>query len=209
MSHTLSGTIRKAPHIAAGQNSSGNYTGFFFELSEFNKGFGDTPDNYTNYSVALFPKSDAAIDFHNQAIAEGSFVVIDCDKLAIDKQEGNDGKEYIKLKMMNARLSGFNNPNQQQGQPAQNMQQRAQGGAINFQNLPQTGAKAGAQGYAQPAQQPVQSYAQQTGGAPQQMQQPNQPAQMAQQPVQQVAQQPNQAPQPANNFDSFDEDIPF
>ncbi len=152
MSHTLSGTIRKAPHIAAGQNSSGNYTGFFFELSEFNKGFGDTPDNYTNYSVALFPKSDAAIDFHNQAIAEGSFVVIDCDKLAIDKQEGNDGKEYIKLKMMNARLSGFNNPSQQQGQPQQNMQQPAQGG------------------YAQqpPAQQPNQGYANQSGGAPQQ-----------------------------------------
>lgn len=150
MSHTLSGTIRKAPHIAAGQNSSGNYTGFFFELSEFNKGFGDTPDNYTNYSVALFPKSDAAIEFHNQAIVEGSFVVIDCDKLAIDKQEGSDGKEYIKLKMMNARLSGFNSPNQQQGQPAQ-------GG---YAQQPQ-----------QRAQQPAQGYAQQSGGAPQQMQQ--------------------------------------
>ncbi len=179
MAHTVSGLIRRAPHIADGQNSNGNYTMFCFELSELNKGFNGAEDSYTNYSVALFAKTQAAADFHNMAIAEGSFVVIDCDKLAIDKQEGSDGKEYIKLKMMNARLSGFNNPNQQQGQQQQNMQQPAQGYAQPAQQ-PQ-----------QRAQQPNQGYANQSGGAPQQ----NRPVQ-----------QPNMQPQ--NQF-ARDEDIPF
>lgn len=156
MTHSLSGLIRRAPHIAEGQNSNGNYTMFCFELSELNKGFNGTEDSYTNYSVALFAKTQNAIDFHNMAIAEGSFVVVVCDKLMIDKQTADDGREFIKLKMMNARLDGFNNPNQQQGQPAQNMQQPAQGG------------------YAQQPQQPMQpqqGYAQQ----PMQQQAPMQP----------------------------------
>ncbi|WP_339892216.1 hypothetical protein [uncultured Alteromonas sp.] len=174
MAHSVSGLIRRAPHIAEGQNSNGNYTMFCFELSELNKGFNGTEDSYTNYSVALFAKTQAAIDFHNMAIAEGSFVVAACDKLMIDKQTADDGREFIKLKMMNARLDGFNNPNQQQGQPQQNMQQPAQG----YAQQPQ-----------QRAQQPNQGYAQQSGGAPQQMQQPNQPQQMAQQPQNQFAQE--------------------
>lgn len=164
---------------------------FCFELSELNKGFNGTEDSYTNYSVALFAKTQAAIDFHNMAIAEGSFVVVACDKLMIDKQTADDGREFIKLKMMNARLDGFNNPAQQQGQPAQ-------GGGINFQNLPQAGTQQPAQvGYAQqpqqpqqPMQQPNQGYAQQSGGAPQQR------------PVQQPVQQPQ------NQF-AQESDIPF
>lgn len=174
MTHSVSGLIRRAPHIAEGQNSNGNYTMFCFELSELNKGFNGTEDSYTNYSVALFAKTQAAIDFHNMAIAEGSFVVVACDKLMIDKQTADDGREFIKLKMMNARLDGFNNPNQQQGQPQQNMQQPAQG----YAQQPQ-----------QPMQQPNQGYAQQTGGMPQQR------------PVQQPA-QGGFAPQ--NGFDNSD-----
>ena len=118
MSHTVSGLIRRSPHIAQGQNNNGTYTMFCFELSEFNKGTQGNEDTYTNYSVALFAKTPGAIEFHQKAIAEGAFVVVSCDKLAIDKQSGNDGKEYIKLKMMNASLDNFNNPNQQ-SQPAQ------------------------------------------------------------------------------------------
>ncbi|HHZ93968.1 MAG TPA: hypothetical protein EYN67_00025 [Flavobacteriales bacterium] len=130
MSHTVSGLIRRSPHIQAGQNNNGTYTMFCFELSEFNKGTQGAEDSYTNYSVALFAKTQGAIEFHQKAIAEGSFVVVTCDKLLIDKQSSNDGKEYIKLKMMNASLSDFNNPNQQQApqqQPAYNQGQQ-QGG---------------------------------------------------------------------------------
>ena len=152
MTHSVSGLIRRAPHIAEGQNSNGNYTMFCFELSELNKGFNGTEDSYTNYSVALFAKTQAAIDFHNMAIAEGSFVVVACDKLMIDKQTADDGREFIKLKMMNARLDGFNNPNQQQGHPTQNMQQPAQGGYAQQPQQPMQPQ----QGY---AQQPMQQQA--------------------------------------------------
>ena len=102
---------------------------FCFELAEFNKGTQGKEDSYTNYSVALFAKSQGAIDFHGKAIAEGSFVVVNCDKLMVEKQTSKqDGREFIKLKMMNASLGDFNNPNQQQAAPQQ------QGG---FQQAPQ------------------------------------------------------------------------
>jgi hypothetical protein len=131
MAHTVSGLIRKAPHIQAGENNNGNYTMFCFELAEFNKGTQGKEDSYTNYSVALFAKSQGAIDFHGKAIAEGSFVVVNCDKLMVEKQTSKqDGREFIKLKMMNASLGDFNNPNQQQQQAAP----QQQGG---FQQAPQ------------------------------------------------------------------------
>ena len=140
MSHTVSGLIRRAPHIKSGANTNGQYTMFAFELSEFNKGYQDKPDSYTNYSVMLFAKTPGAVEFHTKAIVENSFVVVNCDKLAIDQQTGNDGKEYIKLKMMNANLAGFNNPNQQA--PQQQYSQQAP------QQQPQQ-----SQGYQQPQQQ--------------------------------------------------------
>lgn len=61
----------------------------------------------------------------------------------------------------------------------------------------------------QPAQRPVQQPAQQQQGgfAPQQQAQQSQQGGFA--PQGQPAQQPQAAPQPANNFDSFDDDIPF
>ena len=126
MAHTVSGLIRKAPHIQAGQNNNGNYTMFCFELAEFNKGTQGKEDSYTNYSVALFAKSQGAIDFHGKAIAEGSFVVVvNCDKLMVEKQTSKqDGREFIKLKMMNASLGDFNNPNQQQQAPQQQAYQQ-------------------------------------------------------------------------------------
>lgn len=137
MSHTVSGLIRKAPHIQNGQNTNGNYTMFCFELSEFNKGISGAEDSYTNYSVALFAKTQGAIDFHAKAIAEGSFVVVSCDKLLIDKQiSQQNGNEYIKLKMMNANLSDFNNPNQQPApsQQPQYQQPAQQVASHNFNN---------------------------------------------------------------------------
>jgi len=144
MSHTVSGLIRRSPHIKQGQNANGQYTMFAFELSEFNKGYQNNPDTYTNYSVVLFAKTQGSVDFHNKAIAENSFVVVNADKLVVDQQVGNDGKEYIKLKMMNASLTGFNNPNQQQGQ-----QQSQQRNNQQQQQAPQ----ATNQGYQQQGQQ--------------------------------------------------------
>ena len=121
MSHTVSGKITRAPKIQPGNNSKGPFTAFFFEISEFNKGFGQEEDSYTNYSVAFFPKSQGAIDFHMKAIQEGSFVVVQCDKLKLDISN----VEYPKVKMENPRLENFFNANQgQQQAPQQQMQQQ-------------------------------------------------------------------------------------
>jgi len=154
MSHTVSGSIRKAPFIKEGQNNNGSYTMFCFELSEFNKGFNGAEDSYTNYDVALFAKTAGAIDYHTKAIAEGSFVVVNCDKLLIDKQQGSNGTEYIKLKMMNANLGNFSNPNQQAAQaPQQQFQQQAPQGFAPQQQAPQTPPGFNQQQYNQQQQQ--------------------------------------------------------
>jgi len=166
MSHTISGLIRRAPHIQQGQNNNGTYTMFCFELSEFNKGFNGADDSYTNYSVALFAKTPGAIEFHTKAIAEGSFVVVNCDKLLVDKQQGNDGKEYIKLKMMQASLSDFNNPNQQT-QPQ--VPQQQQGGFAPQQQVPQQAN----QGFHNPPQQQAPQQPQQQPAYNQQQPNPN------------------------------------
>jgi single-strand DNA-binding protein len=79
-----------------------------------------------------------------------------------------------------------------QGQPAQRPVQQPQQGGFAPQGQ-------------QPAQRPAQQ--QQGGFAPQQ--QAQQPQQGGFAPQGQPAQQPQAAPQPANNFDSFDDDIPF
>ena len=99
----------------------------------------------------------------------------------------------------------------------------ANAGYANTAPMAQSPSAAMAQqpgGYApqQPAQQPPQGgYAPQGQPAQQPQQggysQPQQSAQPAQQggfaPQNRPAQQPQAAPQPANNFDSFDDDIPF
>jgi single-strand DNA-binding protein len=79
-----------------------------------------------------------------------------------------------------------------QGQPAQRPVQQPQQG-----------------GFAPQGQQPVQRPAQQQQGGFAPQQQTQQPQQGGFAPQGQPAQQPQAAPQPANNFDSFDDDIPF
>ena len=99
-------------------------------------------------------------------------------------------------------------------QTQQPAQQPQQGGfapqAPQAQRPVQQPAQQPQQGGFSPQSQPAQRPTQQGGFAPQ-----GQPAQQPQQggysqPAQgQPAQQPQAAPQPANNFDSFDDDIPF
>jgi single-strand DNA-binding protein len=88
-----------------------------------------------------------------------------------------------------------------------------QGGFSQGQPQGQQPAQAGFAPQTQPAQRPAQQ-PQQGGFAPQHAaQQPQQggfaPQQAGFAPQGQPAQQPATAPQPANNFDSFDDDIPF
>jgi single-strand DNA-binding protein len=97
---------------------------------------------------------------------------------------------------------------QPQGGFAPQGQQPAQQGYAQPQGQPQRPAQQPQQGYAQPPSQPAQRPAhqpQQGGFAPQQAA----PQQGYAQPQRQPAAQPQAAPQPANNFDSFDDDIPF
>jgi len=227
MTHVVSGLIRKAPYIQVLDNN----TMFVVELSEMTKEK-DGSKTYTNYSAALFAKTEAAISYFTQATAEGAFIVIACDKLTIQSRESN-GKTYTKLRMEQARIAGGQyGQGVQGGQPAQPMAQpmaqQAQPAAQPAQQQAQ---------WQQPAQQapvqqqPVQqapsvhpSQNMQNMTAEQLAQQQAQWQQQSQQQAQQAAQggdwanqqapvaTQQQAPQPApaNSFDDFeDEKIPF
>ena len=164
MSTTITGKLNKdASEFAAGES-----TGFGIRLGVQYYDRETQQKEWTNFETAIFAKAPAQINFYRDILREGAIVEVSCDQLKIKSFDGQNGT-MLSLEMLNAKLGYAHNPNQQQNQPAQNMQQPAQGG------------------YAQQPQQPMQP--QQGYGQPQQMQQPNQPQQMAQQPQNQFAQQ--------------------
>ncbi|CAM0009305.1 hypothetical protein VPHK367G1_0028 [Vibrio phage K367 g1] len=106
MAHTVSGKLRKAPFIKTGCGPQGDSTMYAIELSEMIKAYNSDEKFYTNYSALFFAKTPAANDFYAKAFAEGSFVVVSCEKLKTDIQQGQDGRTFVKMQMENPRLEG-------------------------------------------------------------------------------------------------------
>lgn len=128
MAHVVSGRIRKAPYIKTGCGPQGDSTMYAIELSEMIKSYNSDEKFYTNYSALFFAKTQGANDLYSKVFAEGSFVVVACEKLKTDIQQGQDGRTFVKLQMENPRLESFlpssgmgQQPQQQQGwgQPQQ------------------------------------------------------------------------------------------
>ena len=152
--HILSGSLRKPPF----QKDLGADKGYMFviELSEMTKDFNTQEKSYTNYKAILFAKTPSHIKYYIDNLIEGAFVVINCEKLKIERYQADPNSELrITLTMENARLENvsFNQT------AAQQPQQQQQGG------FAQQGQQQG--GFAQPAPQQQGGFAQQ----PQQQQQ--------------------------------------
>jgi hypothetical protein len=147
---------------------------------------------YTNYSAMFFAKSPAANDLYSKVFAEGSFIVVSCEKLKTDIQQGNDGRTFVKMQMENPRLESFlpvsemGGQQQNYSQPQQSPAQMAPAYQPAYQQAPQQ-------------QQQQQSW----GNAPQ-----NTPSQGARQQTP-VPQNQQQAAQQQGRTMDFDDDIPF
>lgn len=148
MAHVVSGRIRKAPYIKTGCGPQGDSTMYAIELSEMIKSYNSDEKFYTNYSALFFAKTQGANDLYSKVFAEGSFVVVACEKLKTDIQQGQDERTFVKLQMDNPRLESFlpasemGQQPQQQGwgqpqQPAQQPQQRAPQQQYQQQGQPQ------------------------------------------------------------------------
>ncbi|CAM0008609.1 hypothetical protein VPHK375_0027 [Vibrio phage K375] len=122
MAHTVSGKLRKAPYIKTGCGPQGDSTMYAIELSEMIKARNSDEKFYTNYSALFFAKTPAANDFYAKAFAEGSFVVVSCEKLKTDIQQGQDGRTFVKMQMENPRLEGAMPVSGMGGQPQQQQQ---------------------------------------------------------------------------------------
>ena len=140
MTHVVSGKLRKAPYIKAGCGQDGQSKMYAIELSEMVEDYKTKEKNYTNYRAIFFAKTPNAQQFYDNAMAEGSFVVVSCEKLKPEIRQ-HEGKTYVTLSMENARLVGANYPDnvlqsqhQQQQQP---QRQQSQGGYAPATQQPQ------------------------------------------------------------------------
>ena len=93
----------------------------------------------------FFAKTPAANDFYAKAFAEGSFVVVSCEKLKTDIQQGQDGRTFVKMQMENPRLEGAmpvsdmgdQQQQQQQGRSQPQQPQQVGGGMLDINKLQQ------------------------------------------------------------------------
>lgn len=130
MTHVVAGKLRKATFIKDGCGPDGMSKMYGIELAEVVKDYKTGEKSYTNYKALFFAKTPNAQAYYDQALAEGSYIVVSCEKLKIEQREHN-GQTYITLMMESPRLDGANYPeqgqqqNQQQDNP-QYQQQRQQ-----------------------------------------------------------------------------------
>lgn len=126
MAHIVAGKLRKPTFIKDGCGPDGQSKMYGIELAEVIKDYKTGEKSYTNYKALFFAKTDAAKGYYDQALAEGSYVVVACEKLKLESREHN-GQVYHSLVMENPRLEGANYPETAQnsgwGQPQQAMPQ--------------------------------------------------------------------------------------
>ena len=123
MTHIVQGKIRKAPFIKEGCGHDGMSKMYAVELAEVVKDYKSGEKSYTNYKAMFFAKTPNAQVYYDQALAEGSYIVVSCEKLKIEQREHN-GTTYITLMMESPRLDGANYPEQGQQQASQQYQQQ-------------------------------------------------------------------------------------
>ena len=126
MAHIVAGKLRKPTFIKDGCGPDGMSKMYGIELAEVIKDYKTGEKSYTNYKALFFAKTDAAKGYYDQALAEGSYVVVACEKIKLESREHN-GQTYHSLAMENPRLEGANYPETAQnggwGQPQQAMPQ--------------------------------------------------------------------------------------
>lgn len=125
MTHVVAGKLRKATFIKDGCGPDGMSKMYGIELVEVVKDYKTGEKSYTNYKALFFAKTPNAQAYYDQALAEGSYIVVSCEKLKIEQREHN-GQTYTTLMMENPRLDGANYPEQGQQQQQQQQRQPAQ-----------------------------------------------------------------------------------
>ncbi|MGL5564178.1 MAG: hypothetical protein ACRDC4_00420 [Plesiomonas sp.] len=107
MAHIVAGKLRKPTFIKDGCGPDGQSKMYGIELAEVIKDYKTGEKSYTNYKALFFAKTDAAKSHYDQALAEGSYVVVACEKVKLESREHN-GQTYHSLVMENPRLEGAN-----------------------------------------------------------------------------------------------------
>ncbi|MDZ7922729.1 MAG: hypothetical protein U5M23_01430 [Marinagarivorans sp.] len=135
--HSVTGKLNKN----ATEFSAGDSIGFGIKLGVKYRDRKTNDDKWTNYSAAIFAKSDSQINFYRSVLVDGAIVSVSSEKIAIETFDGQNG-QLLSIDMLNAKLTFAYAP-QQQPQPQQYQQQYQQQGQ---QLGPQNNAYAQASG---------------------------------------------------------------
>ncbi len=217
MKYLPSGSAVVTVSVATDESYNDKNSGQKVEKTEWHRmtAFGKLAEIIGQYlkkgSKAYFEGKLRTNEYEKDGIKRYSTEIVVNDMMMLDgRQDAGASQGFANAAPM------ANNPSAAMGQQQGGFapQQPAQGGFAPQQQAQRPVQQPAQGGFApqgqpqQQAQRPVQQPAQQGGFAPQQQgQQPAQQGGFA--PQGQPAQQPQAAPQPANNFDSFDDDIPF
>jgi len=136
--HIVTGELRKDTFIKQGVGKDGKSTMFGLELSEMVKDFRTGEKTYTNYKAIVFASSPGQVDYYMKSLVKGNWLSLTAEKLKPEVSESN-GKQYIRLEMVNARVEtcGYIDSSQQQAPQQQAPQQQAPQQQAPQQQAPQ------------------------------------------------------------------------
>jgi single-strand DNA-binding protein len=218
MKYLPSGSAVVTVSVATDESYNDKNSGQKVEKTEWHRltAFGKLAEIIGQYlkkgSKAYFEGKLRTNEYEKDGIKRYSTEIVVNDMMMLDgRQDAGASQGFVNTAPMAQSPSAA--MGQQQGgfapQAQQPVQQPQQGYAPQGQPAQRPAQQPQQGGFAPQGQQPVQRPAQQQQGGFAPQQQTQQPQQGGFAPQGQPAQQPQAAPQPANNFDSFDDDIPF
>lgn len=105
MPHILTGEIRRDVYRKEGSNANGTYVMYGVDMSEsFKDRRNGDERTYTNYRFTVFAKTPNAIQFYDGILQKGKIISVQCDALKIDQRDGNDGRVFTTLEMIDAKV---------------------------------------------------------------------------------------------------------
>lgn len=136
MAITISGYLNRSANVF----QAGESTGFGFTIGVQYYDRETKQKEWTNYKIAVFAKAPAQVQYYQQTLVEGSFVVVSAGNQKIDSFEGQNGTK-LSIELIDAKVdqivSGQKKPQQQSQGGFQQQQQQVNQQIQQQQSQPQ------------------------------------------------------------------------
>ena len=102
--HAITGELRKETRTFSGNGAKGRWEGFSVELVEVITDRRSGEKSYTNYNATFFAQTEKMADYLRGVLVPGRVVTVSSQKLSTRTFDGNDGKTYVTLNMIDPRI---------------------------------------------------------------------------------------------------------